>query len=70
MARKSGAIIKSRNKKVVDENPLETVCPICKHKQVVTDANTEVVFNTKTYWCEKCGEQYLIGMAVFDYVYS
>lgn len=67
----SGFKIPSRNKKVVDENPLETTCPYCKHKQLVTDENTEILFTqTRTYWCEKCQMQYLMGMRVYDYKYS
>lgn len=66
-----GFKIPSRNKKVVDENPIETICPYCKHKQLVTEHNTEILFTqTKSYWCEKCGEQYLVGLRVFDYKYS
>lgn len=61
----------SRNKKVIDDDPIETKCPYCGHKQGVTDENTEILFTqTKSYWCEKCSQQYLIGMRVYDYKYS
>lgn len=67
----SGFKIPSRNKKVIDEDPLETVCPYCKHRQQVTEENTEILFTqTRAYWCEGCEEMYLIGMKVYDYKYS
>lgn len=67
----SGFKIPSRNKKVIDEDPLETTCPYCKHKQFVTDENTEILFTqTRTYWCQGCGLQYIVGMRVYDYKYS
>lgn len=66
-----GFKIPSRNKRVIDENPIETVCPYCKHKQLVTEDNTEILFTqTKTYWCENCQEQYIVGLRAFEYKYS
>lgn len=52
------------------ENPIETVCPICNHRQLVTSDNSEKVYDTVTYWCEKCGEQYIPGMRCYEYKYS
>lgn len=60
----------SRNRVVVDDNPLETICPLCKHRQAVSEDNSEMVYNTITYWCESCGEQYVQGMKCYDYKYS
>lgn len=67
----SGFKIPSRNKKIVDENPTETICPYCNHKQEVTEDNTEILFTqTKTYWCEKCQQQYMVGLRCYEYKYS
>lgn len=70
--RKRGAIIKSRNRvKEQDDNPIETRCPYCNHTQEVTEDNIYICgTQTKTYWCESCGELYWVGMKLIDYKYS
>lgn len=61
----------SRNRVREDEDPLKTTCTYCRHTQDVTDDNKEKLFtNTKTYWCEKCGEQYMVGLKDIEYKYS
>lgn len=81
MARKRGAIIKSRNKKVIQKNPIRTTCPYCgninQHEVINEQCEENELINeekfsknTTIYWCEKCGWEYLQGLKNIEYHYS
>lgn len=61
----------SRNKpRKYDDNPTEVECPLCGYTFPTTQDNTQCVSHTQTYWCDRCGEQFVQGMKCFDYKYT